>query len=112
MSRAGVDGVAPGLLGREVGGGAHHRADLGEVVVGGGGDGPGDAEVGHLHLAVLVDEDVARLHVAVDDAVAVGEPEGGGHVGADVGGPVGVERPSARRISDRVRPSTYSMTMK
>ena len=41
---------------------------------------------------LLVDEDVAGLHVAVDDAVAVGEAEGGGDVGGDVGGPVGVER--------------------
>ena len=38
------------------------------------------------------DEHVAGLHVAVDDAVAVGEAEGGGDVGADVGGPVGVQR--------------------
>ena len=90
--RARVDGVAPGLLGAEVGGGAHHGADLGEVLVGVGGDGPGDAEVGDLHLAGGGDEHVAGLHVAVDDAVAVGEAEGGGHVGADVGHPVGVER--------------------
>ena len=87
-----VDGVAAGLLGAEVGGGAHHRADLGEVLVGVGGDGPGDAEVGDLHLPGGGDEHVAGLHVAVDDAVAVGEAEGGGHVGADVGDPVGVER--------------------
>ena len=109
---AGVDGVAPGLLGGEVGGGAHHRADLGEVVVGGGGDGPGDAEVGHLHEAVLVDEDVARLHVAVDHAVAVGEAQGGGHVGADVGGPVGVERPVGAEDLGEGPAVTYSMTMK
>ena len=38
------------------------------------------------------DEHVAGLHVAVHDAVAVGEPERGGDVGADVGGPVGVQR--------------------
>ena len=92
MSERGSTGVAPGLLGREVGGGAHHRADLGEVLVGVGGDGPGDAEVGHLHLAGRRDEDVAGLHVAVHDAVAVGEAEGGGDVGADVGGAVGVQR--------------------
>ena len=38
--------------------------------------GPGDAEVGHLDLAGVVDQDVARLHVAVDHAPAVGEVAG------------------------------------
>ena len=90
--RARIDGLAAGLLGAEVGGGAHHRADLGEVLVGVGGDRPGDAEVGDLHQAGGGDEDVAGLHVAVDDAVAVGEAERGGDVGADVGHAVGVER--------------------
>ena len=55
-----------------------------------GVDGPGDAEVGDLHDPVLGDEDVARLHVAVDDPVAVGVGQGDGHVGADLGRPVGV----------------------
>src|SRR5581483_7107112 len=62
---------------------------LGEVL--GRAGGPGDAEVGDLHVAVDVDEHVARLHVPVDHAVAVGEGQGGGHVGADVGGPIGEE---------------------
>ena len=48
---AGVDRQALGLLGREVGGRAHDRAGLGEVLLGAGVDGPGDAEVGDLHLA-------------------------------------------------------------
>ena len=82
-----VDRRALGLLGREVGGRPHDRAGLGQVLLGVGG--PGDAEVGDLHVAVGVDEHVARLHVAVHDAVAVGEGEGGGHVGGDVRGAVG-----------------------
>ena len=35
--------------------------------------GAGDAEVGHDRLALVVDDHVLRLEVAVDDAVAVGE---------------------------------------
>ena len=52
MSRPGVDGEALRLLGREVGGRAHHRAGAGEPVA--GAVGPGDAEVGDLHLAAGV----------------------------------------------------------
>ena len=86
---------ALGLLGGEVGGGAHDRAGLGQALL--GVDGPGDAEVGDLDGALVGDEDVAGLHVAVDDAVAMGVGEGGGHVGGDLDGPVGVQRarPSA-----------------
>ena len=64
---------------------------------GGGVDGPGDAEVGHLHVAVRGDEDVGRLDVAVDHAVAVGEAERRGDLGGDSAGlhrgepPVGPE---------------------
>ena len=56
------------------------------------GDGRGYTEVGHLHLAVAGDENVAGLDITVDEAVAVGEPEGGGDIGRYVGGPVGMER--------------------
>ena len=90
--RARVDRVATRLLGAEVGGGAHHGADLCEVLVGVGGDRPGDAEVGDLHLAGGGDEHVPRLHVAVDDPVAVREAERRRHVGTQVGHPIGVER--------------------
>ena len=79
----GVDPLALGLLGREVGGRAHDGAGLGQALL--GVDGPGDPEVGDLDLAVGGDQHVARLHVAVDHAVAVGEGQGGGHPGADAG---------------------------
>jgi porphobilinogen synthase len=81
-----AEGAALGLLGREVGGRAHHRAGLGEALLGARAHGPGDAEVGHLHLAGRRDEDVGRLDVAVDHAVAVGEAERGGHLAGDLRG--------------------------
>jgi len=40
----------------------------------------GDAEVGQIGVAVVIEQDVGRLHVAVDDAVAVGQRERGGHL--------------------------------
>src|SRR5690606_8511353 len=90
---AGVDGQPLGLLRREVGRRPHDRARLGEVVGVAAAHGAGDAEVGDLDLALGGDEHVARLDVAVHDAVAVGEVEGGGDVGGDVGGTVGVQPP-------------------
>ena len=80
-----------GLLGGEVGGGAHDRADLGEVGLGGRVHRPGDAEVGDLHLAVRADEDVRRLDVAVGHVVVVGEAERGGHFAGDLGRLLGGE---------------------
>ncbi len=74
------------LLGREVRGGAHHRADLGEVVLARGVHRSGDAEVGHLHLAVGPDQDVGRLDVAVHDTAGVGVAEGSRHLVGDLGG--------------------------
>ena len=82
---------ALGLLGREVRRGAHDRAGLGEVRLGGRVHGPGDAEVGDLHLAVRTDQDVGRLDVAVGEPGLVGEPERGGDLGGDLGGLLGGE---------------------
>ena len=87
-----VEGLALGLLGREVRGRAHHRPDVGQVVAGAAGQRGGDAEVGHLHLAVVADDDVAELHVAVHQPGAVGAAERVGHVRGDLRGPVGAER--------------------
>ena len=41
----------------------------------------GDAEVGHLRPAVSVEQDVLRLHVAVDQPVVVGESQGACNLG-------------------------------
>ena len=69
---AAVDLGALDLLGRHVVGRSEDDAGGGH---GGGGE-SGDAEVHDLHRAVLTDEDVGGLDVAVDDAglVGVGQP--------------------------------------
>jgi hypothetical protein len=53
------------------------------------GDGPGDAEVHHLHLARGGDHDVAGLDVAVHDAGAVGDLQRAADVGGDLQRPLG-----------------------
>ncbi len=58
-----------GLLRREVRRRAHHQAVLGQVVF--ARHRLGDTEVGHLHLGVGGDQDVARLDVAVNHAIAM-----------------------------------------
>jgi hypothetical protein len=89
---AGIDPVPAGLLGREVGGGAHDGTGLGEVAVGRVGDGPGDAEVDDLDLALGREQHVAGLDVAVDHATrAVGVAQGRRHLARDLDGPIGVE---------------------
>ncbi len=71
---------ALGLLGREVRGGAHHRAGARERVA---RLRTGDAEVGDLHLTLWRDQHVAGLHVAVHDAVRVRERQRVGDLGRD-----------------------------
>ena len=98
-----VGGLALGLLRREVRGGPHHGALLGEALVVTGVDRAGDAEVGHLRHAGVGDEDVRRLHVAVDHAVAVGEGERVGHLGTEARGHVGAQRAvAADDLGERV----------
>src|SRR5690606_23430575 len=65
-----------------VGGGAADQAGLGE---GGVARGAGDAEVGDLDRAVIVEQHVARLDVAVHDARVVGGDQRGGDLLADPG---------------------------
>ena len=55
-----------GLLGRHVGRRAEDRARLGDLDV--GLDPLGQAEVGDVRMALVVDQDVRRLEVAVEDA--------------------------------------------
>ena len=78
---AGVDRAALDLLRGQV----LHRAEqlrrAGQV---GLVEDLGDAEVGDEDPAVVGQQDVRRLHVAVDDARLVGAREGGGDLGADV----------------------------
>jgi len=87
-----VDGVAAGLLGRQVLGSADHGAALGHalLVV---EHRLGDAEVDDLHRAALVDHDVRGLDVAVDDAAPMAEAERLAHVGHDFDRALGFERP-------------------
>lgn len=62
-------------LGRDVGGRAAEGVEeaVGVELVGDGGE----AEVGDLEVAVLVDEEVLGLEVAVEHAARVAEPDGG-----------------------------------
>jgi hypothetical protein len=80
---AGVDD-APHLLGGGVAGGAEHGP--GGLRPAGLGQRPGQAEVGQPGGAVLVEEEVGRLHVAVDEPPGVGVVEAGGDLAADGGG--------------------------
>ena len=76
--RAGVGAAVDDELGREVG----HRADqhaAGRGVLGLGADRAGQPEVGDLDAAVVGEQDVLGLHVAVDDAGVVGGGERGEH---------------------------------
>ena len=74
---------APRLLRAEVVDRAERRARDGALGVGGQ---PGDPEVGDHRPAVAGEQDVAGLHVAMDDPADVGDAERAGDVEADPGG--------------------------
>ena len=80
--RTRVELHARALLGRRVPGGAEDGArGLGPARL---GERAGQAEVGDAHDAVLVEEEVGGLDVAVHEAAAVRVLERGGDVAADV----------------------------
>ena len=60
--------LASGLLGREVPGGPENRPRKGQGVEAGRGR---DAEVGDVHAVLVVQQQVRRLHVPMDDALRV-----------------------------------------
>jgi hypothetical protein len=65
-------GVPERLLGRDVVGGAEHAAVRGQALL---VQGAGDPEVRDLRASLGVDEDVLRLHVAMDDVALVRRAE-------------------------------------
>ena len=89
--RAGIHGLAAGLLRAQVLGGAENGGGGGEAGCG-IADGAGDAEVHHLHRTVAGDHDVRRLDVAVDDALLVGKIQGSAHICHHAEGPVDLHR--------------------
>src|ERR671918_3006732 len=66
------------LLGRQVVGRRAGRACV--SAASGGGDVGRYAEVGEVGVPLLVEEDVRRLDIAVDDTLPVSGPEGGANV--------------------------------
>ena len=107
-----VDRVPLRGLGRDVAGGPDHGA--GRLGPGGLGQRAGDAEVGHPHPALLVEQEVRRLDVAVHQPADVGVGETLGHLGPELGGlgmgepDVAVEqvaqRAPAEILEDQIRP--------
>ena len=101
-----VDRLAPGLLRRGVAGGAEHGA----LRLGPGrlGQGPGEAEVGDAQAAVVAEQEVGGLDVAVDEAPRGGRSRGRGWPRARPAAPAtasagaGVEQcPGCRRRGTR-----------
>ena len=102
-------GAVPGALRRDVRGRAEHHAGTGDVRVAGDG---GQAEVGQHHPAVVAEQHVARLDVAVQDAGPVRGPQRVQHAEADLGDPPRRQRPVlGEDLSCSERDGTYSMTI-
>ncbi len=99
--RAGVRAIVLDLLRRQVG----HRAEQQALAAAllGPLDGPGQTEVGDLHPAVVGDQDVLRLDVAVHVAGAVGRGQRRQHRFQDRQGLCGGQRPvRAQHVADGV----------
>ena len=74
-------GAAAGLLRRHVGGRAHHRAGHRRRRAAVGPDPLGQAEVGHVRLVMLGQQDIRRFDVPVQDRPLVGVVHGAGDLG-------------------------------
>ncbi len=79
-----VQARPPHLLRSGVAGGSEDGA--GRFGPGGFGQGAGHPEIGDAHPALLVEEEVGRLDVTMDQAPPVGVVEPSGHIGTDDGG--------------------------
>ncbi len=93
--------VAPDHLGSQVAVDPEDLPGAARVVLGGR---PGDREVGHLHGAVVGEQDVARLEAAVADPGLVGVVEGGGHLHGEPGRPRRRQRAVAPKGLAKGRP--------
>ena len=93
--RARRDRSSRQLLGRHRVEGPDHRSDRGQPL-GRGGQAVGDAEIDQARAAVRGEQDIARLHVAVDHAALMGVEERLGDVGCDRDCVCGRERTLAR----------------
>ena len=106
-SDARADRVALRLLGREVLRGAHDRARQRHVR----GARARDPEVGDPRAALLVEDHVVRLQVAVDDAALCANRAAAQDLHDDVDRPAGSSAPCSRTIVFSERPGTYSIAM-
>ncbi len=89
-----VDALALRLLGRDVVRRAENRPGLGQPAL--HLERAGDAEVGHLRLAVAVQKHVLRLHVAVHEAVLVRERQAPRDLDRERERPIDRQRPVGR----------------
>jgi hypothetical protein len=97
--RGGDRRLAHRLLGREVGGRAEHLARLGHLLLPGEA---GDAEVADAQPVALVEQQVGRLDVAVDDARGVGGVEPGGRLAQPAQGALRLDLlAAAQHVGDR-----------
>ncbi len=91
--RAGGRRLSSDLLGREVAGRGRRRGGAGLGV-------PGHAEVREVRTVLVVEEDVRRLHVAVDHPLGVRGAERAGHLRGHGDEPIGGKGATAERVGE------------